>query len=76
MTSFCSGSSVNLTCCLSSFLDILQYVSKSASTIRAALKEPAKRKAAAQETFTYKTATWENGVQGPKTVVSKVAIID
>ncbi|KAI2495477.1 hypothetical protein MHU86_6676 [Fragilaria crotonensis] len=57
-------------------MSYLQYVSKSASTIRAALKEPAKRKAAAQETFTYKTATWENGVQGPKTVVSKVAIID
>jgi hypothetical protein len=44
----------------------LQYVSKSASTIRAGMKEPAKRKAMAQETFAYNRAVWKGGEQGPK----------
>lgn len=51
----------------------LQYVSKSASVIRAALKEPAKRKAEAQEIFAYKSAVWENGVQSPKIEIGKAA---
>eukprot|EP00543_Licmophora_paradoxa_P007143 CAMPEP_0202458818 /NCGR_PEP_ID=MMETSP1360-20130828/28512_1 /ASSEMBLY_ACC=CAM_ASM_000848 /TAXON_ID=515479 /ORGANISM="Licmophora paradoxa, Strain CCMP2313" /LENGTH=69 /DNA_ID=CAMNT_0049079549 /DNA_START=60 /DNA_END=269 /DNA_ORIENTATION=+ len=47
-------------------MSYLQYVNKSASTMRACLKEPAMRKAMAQEKFTYNTSVWEGGVQGPK----------
>jgi hypothetical protein len=45
---------------------LLQYVNKAASTVRGALKEPAKRKAMAQEAYAFKTALWEGGTQGPK----------
>eukprot|EP00546_Thalassionema_frauenfeldii_P006666 CAMPEP_0178913524 /NCGR_PEP_ID=MMETSP0786-20121207/10892_1 /TAXON_ID=186022 /ORGANISM="Thalassionema frauenfeldii, Strain CCMP 1798" /LENGTH=70 /DNA_ID=CAMNT_0020586279 /DNA_START=66 /DNA_END=278 /DNA_ORIENTATION=- len=47
-------------------MSYLQYVNKSASTIRMALKEPAKRKALALENFGYHKSVWEAGVQGEK----------
>eukprot|EP00547_Thalassionema_nitzschioides_P006864 CAMPEP_0194210014 /NCGR_PEP_ID=MMETSP0156-20130528/7946_1 /TAXON_ID=33649 /ORGANISM="Thalassionema nitzschioides, Strain L26-B" /LENGTH=72 /DNA_ID=CAMNT_0038937291 /DNA_START=62 /DNA_END=280 /DNA_ORIENTATION=+ len=47
-------------------MSYLQYVNKSASTIRMALKEPAKRKAEALENFGYYKSAWEAGVQGEK----------
>eukprot|EP00545_Synedropsis_sp_CCMP1620_P006431 CAMPEP_0119005958 /NCGR_PEP_ID=MMETSP1176-20130426/2028_1 /TAXON_ID=265551 /ORGANISM="Synedropsis recta cf, Strain CCMP1620" /LENGTH=71 /DNA_ID=CAMNT_0006957823 /DNA_START=94 /DNA_END=309 /DNA_ORIENTATION=+ len=47
-------------------MSYLQYVGKSASTIRAGLKEPAKRKAMAQETFAYNRAIWKGGEQSAK----------
>ncbi|MCP4746881.1 MAG: hypothetical protein GY874_12200, partial [Desulfobacteraceae bacterium] len=40
-----------------------QYVTKASSTVRAALKEPAKSKALAQETFSYNKSVWSNGEQ-------------
>jgi len=39
----------------------LQFLSKSTSTIRMALKEPAKRKAMDQELFSFNTANWADG---------------
>eukprot|EP00523_Entomoneis_sp_CCMP467_P010452 CAMPEP_0168727206 /NCGR_PEP_ID=MMETSP0724-20121128/5060_1 /TAXON_ID=265536 /ORGANISM="Amphiprora sp., Strain CCMP467" /LENGTH=66 /DNA_ID=CAMNT_0008774035 /DNA_START=47 /DNA_END=250 /DNA_ORIENTATION=- len=50
-------------------LSYLQYVNKAATSIRGALKEPAKRKAVAQDKYFYKTSTWEAGTQGPKSDV-------
>eukprot|EP00571_Detonula_confervacea_P007210 CAMPEP_0172329334 /NCGR_PEP_ID=MMETSP1058-20130122/60827_1 /TAXON_ID=83371 /ORGANISM="Detonula confervacea, Strain CCMP 353" /LENGTH=70 /DNA_ID=CAMNT_0013046505 /DNA_START=65 /DNA_END=277 /DNA_ORIENTATION=+ len=47
----------------------VQYVSKASSTVRAALKEPAKSKALTQEAFAYNRAQWTTGVQGEKTLV-------
>ncbi|KAL3780450.1 hypothetical protein ACHAW5_004576 [Stephanodiscus triporus] len=46
----------------------VQYVTKASSTVRAALKEPAKSKAMIQETYLFNKSTWTNGVQGPKTL--------
>ncbi|KAL7530770.1 hypothetical protein ACHAWF_003510, partial [Thalassiosira exigua] len=58
------------------FLDIwagrrrtTQYVTKASSTVRAALKEPAKSKAMAQEAFAYNRSHWTGGTQGEKTMV-------
>jgi hypothetical protein len=48
------------------FLKKKKYVNKAASSVRGALKEPAKRKAMAQEAFSYKVSSWEQGVQSPK----------
>jgi hypothetical protein len=50
----------------------LQYVNKAASTMRSALKEPAKRQAMTQEVFSYKKSSWEGGNQGPKTLVQSL----
>ena len=47
-----------------------QYVNKAATTMRGALKEPAKVKAMAQEKFTYNSAAWTAGEMGAKTEVS------
>eukprot|EP00581_Thalassiosira_minuscula_P006677 CAMPEP_0183702744 /NCGR_PEP_ID=MMETSP0737-20130205/756_1 /TAXON_ID=385413 /ORGANISM="Thalassiosira miniscula, Strain CCMP1093" /LENGTH=70 /DNA_ID=CAMNT_0025929411 /DNA_START=89 /DNA_END=301 /DNA_ORIENTATION=- len=47
----------------------VQYVTKASSTVRAALKEPAKSKAMAQEAFSYNRSHWTDGVQGSKTAV-------
>ncbi|KAL3782916.1 hypothetical protein HJC23_004895 [Cyclotella cryptica] len=46
-----------------------QYVTKASSTLRMALKEPAKSKAVAQETFAYNRAHWTDGNMGTKTLV-------
>jgi len=51
----------------------LQYVNTAATAIRGALKEPAQRKAMAQEFYSYKSSVWENGVQGQKVAVGKQA---
>eukprot|EP00527_Entomoneis_sp_CCMP2396_P000411 CAMPEP_0198146242 /NCGR_PEP_ID=MMETSP1443-20131203/28307_1 /TAXON_ID=186043 /ORGANISM="Entomoneis sp., Strain CCMP2396" /LENGTH=67 /DNA_ID=CAMNT_0043810131 /DNA_START=55 /DNA_END=258 /DNA_ORIENTATION=- len=48
-------------------LSYLQYVNKAAGSIRSALKEPAKRKAMAQDKYYYKKSTWTAGEMGPKT---------
>lgn len=50
----------------------MQYVNKAASTIRGALKEPAKSRLLAQDQFSFKKANWEGGVQGPKTDISNL----
>ena len=50
---------------------ISQYVTKAASTVRAALKEPAKSKATAQESFSFNKSTWTDGKQGAKTAMVK-----
>eukprot|EP00569_Conticribra_weissflogii_P000688 CAMPEP_0171356832 /NCGR_PEP_ID=MMETSP0878-20121228/45929_1 /TAXON_ID=67004 /ORGANISM="Thalassiosira weissflogii, Strain CCMP1336" /LENGTH=70 /DNA_ID=CAMNT_0011862859 /DNA_START=737 /DNA_END=949 /DNA_ORIENTATION=+ len=47
----------------------VQYVTKASSTVRAALKEPAKSKAMAQEVFSYNRSQWVDGQQGAKTMV-------
>eukprot|EP00584_Thalassiosira_punctigera_P016487 CAMPEP_0172549882 /NCGR_PEP_ID=MMETSP1067-20121228/22576_1 /TAXON_ID=265564 ORGANISM="Thalassiosira punctigera, Strain Tpunct2005C2" /NCGR_SAMPLE_ID=MMETSP1067 /ASSEMBLY_ACC=CAM_ASM_000444 /LENGTH=67 /DNA_ID=CAMNT_0013337323 /DNA_START=84 /DNA_END=287 /DNA_ORIENTATION=+ len=49
----------------------VQYVNKASSTLRMALREPAKSKAVAQETFAYNRSQWTEGAQGPKTMVGK-----
>ena len=54
------------------FLLCLQYVNKAASSIRGALKEPAKRQAMANETFSYNAAAWEGGKIGTKVNVTKL----
>jgi len=51
-------------------------VNKATSAVRGALKEPAKRKATAQESFFFKSSLWENGVQGPKTEVTTLKSIE
>ena len=50
-----------------------QYVSRAATSVRGALKEPAKRKAMAQENFSYNASAWEAGVQGKKTQIQSLA---
>ena len=50
----------------------LQYINKASSAIRGALKEPAKRKAVSQETFSYNTSVWEAGTPSPKVAVDSV----
>eukprot|EP00560_Eucampia_antarctica_P008849 CAMPEP_0197823728 /NCGR_PEP_ID=MMETSP1437-20131217/1049_1 /TAXON_ID=49252 ORGANISM="Eucampia antarctica, Strain CCMP1452" /NCGR_SAMPLE_ID=MMETSP1437 /ASSEMBLY_ACC=CAM_ASM_001096 /LENGTH=70 /DNA_ID=CAMNT_0043423037 /DNA_START=88 /DNA_END=300 /DNA_ORIENTATION=- len=50
-------------------MSYVQYVTKASSTVRAALKEPAKSKAMAQETFSYNKAAWDSGKQGEKKLV-------
>jgi len=47
----------------------VQYVTKASSTVRAALREPAKTKALSQETFAYNRSVWSAGVQGEKSFV-------
>ncbi|KAL7486424.1 hypothetical protein ACHAW6_012016 [Cyclotella cf. meneghiniana] len=47
----------------------VQYVTKASSTLRMALKEPAKSKAMAQETFAYNRAHWTDGNMGTKSLV-------
>jgi len=54
---------------VSSLLHDMQYVTKASSTVRAALKEPAKSKAMAQEVFSYNRSQWVDGQQGAKTMV-------
>jgi hypothetical protein len=51
------------------WLLIQQYVNKAASTIRAGLKEPAKKKLEQQGKFAYNRAVWQAGVQGEKEAV-------
>jgi len=50
---------------------LTQYVNRAASTIRGALKEPAKSRLAVQDEFSFKKSDWSGGVQGPKTEVKK-----
>eukprot|EP00585_Thalassiosira_rotula_P005993 CAMPEP_0196134832 /NCGR_PEP_ID=MMETSP0910-20130528/3648_1 /TAXON_ID=49265 /ORGANISM="Thalassiosira rotula, Strain GSO102" /LENGTH=70 /DNA_ID=CAMNT_0041394863 /DNA_START=52 /DNA_END=264 /DNA_ORIENTATION=+ len=50
----------------------VQYVTKASSTVRAALKEPAKSKAMTQEAFSYNRSTWTGGEQGAKTLVNNL----
>jgi len=52
-----------------------QYVTKASSTLRAALKEPAKSKAMAQETFSYNRSVWSNGEQGAKKLTDSLAAV-
>ncbi|KAL7443878.1 hypothetical protein ACHAXH_007732 [Discostella pseudostelligera] len=47
----------------------VQYVTKASSTVRAALKEPAKSKAMAQEGFVFNRSHWTNGKQGEKSLI-------
>eukprot|EP00562_Extubocellulus_spinifer_P009038 CAMPEP_0178495362 /NCGR_PEP_ID=MMETSP0696-20121128/13503_1 /TAXON_ID=265572 /ORGANISM="Extubocellulus spinifer, Strain CCMP396" /LENGTH=70 /DNA_ID=CAMNT_0020123493 /DNA_START=26 /DNA_END=238 /DNA_ORIENTATION=+ len=50
-------------------MSYVQFVTRASSTVRAALKEPAKSKAMAQETFSYNSSKWVDGVQGDKVAV-------
>ena len=43
-----------------------QYVTRASSTLRAALKEPARSKAMAQEKFGYNASKWSDGMIGEK----------
>lgn len=52
-----------------------QYVTKASSCLRAALKEPAKSKALAQESFSYNKSIWANGEQGVKTLTDSLAAV-
>jgi len=51
----------------------IQYVTKAASTVRACLKEPAKTKAAALESFNYNSSVYSGGNVGPKVNVTSVS---
>eukprot|EP00550_Attheya_septentrionalis_P009808 CAMPEP_0198283674 /NCGR_PEP_ID=MMETSP1449-20131203/3248_1 /TAXON_ID=420275 /ORGANISM="Attheya septentrionalis, Strain CCMP2084" /LENGTH=72 /DNA_ID=CAMNT_0043980397 /DNA_START=69 /DNA_END=287 /DNA_ORIENTATION=+ len=55
-------------------MSYVQYVTKATSTVRMALKEPAKSKAMQQEIFEYNAASWVAGKQGAKTAVTKLAM--
>ena len=46
-----------------------QFVTRASSAVRAGLKEPAKSKAMAQESFTYNASKWSAGEQGDKVAV-------
>lgn len=48
-----------------------QYVNRATTALRSALKEPAKTKAAASETFSFNVATWEAGEMGAKKALGK-----
>jgi hypothetical protein len=50
-------------------ISTVQYVTKASSTVRAALKEPAKSKALAQEGFVFNRSHWTNGKQGEKSLI-------
>jgi len=52
-----------------------QYVTKASSTVRAALKEPAKSKAMAQESFSYNRSVWSGGNQGAKKLTDSLAAV-
>ncbi|KAL7465881.1 hypothetical protein ACHAXS_006181 [Conticribra weissflogii] len=56
-------------CCDLINVVIWPYVTKASSTVRAALKEPAKSKAMAQEAFAYNRSHWVDGQQGVKSMV-------
>jgi Mitochondrial ATP synthase epsilon chain len=47
-----------------------QYVNRSATAVRGALKEPAKRKAMENGAYSYKYSVYEASQQGPKTLVA------
>jgi len=64
--------SITNSCIFSSlplFLFVPQFVTRASSTVRAGLKEPARSKAMAQESFTYNTSKWSAGDQGEKVAV-------
>eukprot|EP00521_Asterionellopsis_glacialis_P005405 CAMPEP_0195266904 /NCGR_PEP_ID=MMETSP0706-20130129/12282_1 /TAXON_ID=33640 /ORGANISM="Asterionellopsis glacialis, Strain CCMP134" /LENGTH=71 /DNA_ID=CAMNT_0040321573 /DNA_START=27 /DNA_END=242 /DNA_ORIENTATION=+ len=46
-----------------------QYVTRASSTLRAALKEPARSKALEQEKFSYNAAKWAAGETSGKTPI-------
>jgi Mitochondrial ATP synthase epsilon chain len=50
----------------------IKYVTRSAQAVRGALKEPARRKVESQEIFSYKAASWKDGVFGTKTEVTSL----
>eukprot|EP00561_Arcocellulus_cornucervis_P013594 CAMPEP_0185802208 /NCGR_PEP_ID=MMETSP1322-20130828/1878_1 /TAXON_ID=265543 /ORGANISM="Minutocellus polymorphus, Strain RCC2270" /LENGTH=70 /DNA_ID=CAMNT_0028497961 /DNA_START=62 /DNA_END=274 /DNA_ORIENTATION=+ len=50
-------------------MSYVQFVTRASSTVRAGLKEPARSKAMAQESFTYNTSKWSAGDQGEKVAV-------
>jgi hypothetical protein len=51
----------------------IQYVNRAASSVRSALKEPAKSKLMAQNEFSYKSATWTAGEMSAKTEVTTLS---
>eukprot|EP00594_Rhizosolenia_setigera_P007692 CAMPEP_0178939222 /NCGR_PEP_ID=MMETSP0789-20121207/87_1 /TAXON_ID=3005 /ORGANISM="Rhizosolenia setigera, Strain CCMP 1694" /LENGTH=66 /DNA_ID=CAMNT_0020618033 /DNA_START=220 /DNA_END=420 /DNA_ORIENTATION=+ len=52
-------------------MSYVQYVNRATTALRSALKEPAKTKAAASETFSFNVATWEAGEMGAKKALGK-----
>ena len=61
---------LNLTSLCLSPLQSLQFVTRAATTMRASLKEPAKTKAMANESFSYNAGIWKEGKSQGKTPVS------
>lgn len=51
---------------------VIQYVNKATSALRGALKEPIQQKAMAQESFFYKSSSWQAGEQGVKKEVTSL----
>ena len=54
-------------------MSYMQYVSRSTTVLRSALKEPARTKAFANDSFFYNRAVWENGVSGPKKGITEIS---
>jgi hypothetical protein len=50
----------------------MQYVNRAAVALRGALKEPAKSRAEARDTFLYKASVFKAGEQGVKKEVSSL----
>ena len=70
-TNLCADTTSSLTSLF--VFHVAQYVNKAASTIRGALKEPAKRQAMANESLSYNSSAWTAGEQGAKSPVTTVA---
>ena len=49
-------------------------MNKAATTMRAGLKEPAKVKAMAQESFKFNSSLWTEGEQGAKSAVDSLKV--
>jgi Mitochondrial ATP synthase epsilon chain len=52
----------------------MQYVSRAATAVRGAVKEPLKSKLDQQQIFTYKAAKWEGGLTAPKADVTSLSM--
>jgi len=51
-----------------------QYVGRATSSVRLAMKEPARMKAMQQEVFAYNSTPWVNGEPEEKVPIEKLAV--
>lgn len=58
----------------SSTSHVVQYVTRAATAVRGAVKEPLKAKLEQQQIFTYKAAKWEAGLTAPKEEVTSLSM--